>query len=261
MPASKQSQAGSNPRRTAAALLALLAGVSAAQAAPRHICGAYNSGEKTIMLQVRSGCVSGSHRYQNHTIKPHIDEATATITVAGKFNYERSKSKVITRDCSSGRAIDFTLEGVEPRRYSVVTDKGFAGTLDFTASFKRQCARLTRMPHVMSTRRVAALLPRVKGDTIQEIIAPLMRQLAVSTEGRGSLSVQIGSSGPRPGNVLAGAYAEIKALGLADEAVMGVHFTINFRASGDGWKAMRIGRRNLCARGERAGQWVNGTCA
>lgn len=236
---------------------------AAAAAAPLRICGSYNGSEKAVIIDVSSGCVSGSFRYKNHSVKAEIDELTATIRVSGKFNFTRPKGNAIPRDCMGQRLVKLELKGAQPRRYRVTTDRGVAGILDLTANHQRTCVTRRRgigVVHPAFVRNLAAELLHVRtGKTIQDVIAPLMKQVTVAHEGPGSLSLNIYKPGSK--GTVNRAVVEIKALDLADDSVTGLHFTVDLWSNGQSWKAVSLRRRSLCARGTQAGQWTDGKCS
>lgn len=106
-------------------------------------------------------------------------------------------------------------------------------------------------------RRIATIAERTElkkglaepeGANIQEIVAPLMRGLSVSSEGSGTLSLQIETTFAGDQKALAAATAEIEVHGLVDDAISGMHYKIRFVATQKGWKATDLSRKQICAR-------------
>ncbi len=257
-------------RHTTATTLIILAGAGTAMAGPLTVCGTYSSARKEITVFTSNGCVSSSYRPTGNDIKVEVDEHYATIRVSGGFRYEKPKTRIIKSDCGAGQKLETKIQNVAPRRYSVATEQGYLGVLDFTASHDRQCAKIRKADR-QTLRTVRAgknregdpskILPNPNGTTIQGIIAPLLRSLSVSGEGHGSLSLEIGKYHRNRGSGPEGAYADIKAYGLADDSVSGMHYKIDFVETADGWEAVRVRQLSLCARGSRAGQWTEGNCS
>ena len=137
---------------------------------------------------------------------------------------------------------------------------------DFTSSRERTCVEFRR-----SGMTVAGSLPRYRkllerhlpvrnGRTIQEILRPLLKQLAISAEGHGSLSVVIKKNAGTVRGSNLGATATITAYGLADDSISGVDYVISFAVKDEGWEAVGLRRKQMCARGAKAGQWTTGSC-
>lgn len=237
---------------------------AAVAASPKRICGADHTAEKAVILEVSTGWVSGCYPYKGHSVEADIDESTATIKVSGRFDYGKPKGHSVTRDCMGHRPVKLKLSGVEARRYRAATDRGFTAILDLAADRNRSCigkqrevASVIHPPFVRNL--VTQLLPNTSGQTVQEIMAPLLKQVAVAHEGFGSLSLNIYKLGN--GKITNRAVAEIKALDLVDDSVAGLHFTVLLRSTGQAWKALSVRRRSLCARGRHAGQWTDDQCS
>lgn len=268
-PASKRVQF-----RSIIALLACIAAVtstSAIAAGVDEICAAYDEPENAIIADVNSGCVSSSFRYLGNDLSVDVDEQTASISVSGGFKYKSPASKVATSDCMGGERLEIEKANVKPRRYSVYLEGRYLGVVDFTKSYRRQCLRgaskfsrtavgvsvqgLTKKPLLNQ------LLETVEGPTIQEVVEPLMRNLAVTGEGRGSslnLSIRKTVTGEPAGP--SRAVARIEAHGLLDDSVSGVQYVVDFLATSNGWKAISMQRKQMCARGRNAGMWVKDQC-
>ena len=233
----------------------------------KNVCAAYDRASKTIKLDVSTGCVSSSSRHTGNDIKVDVNEEWASITLSGGFNYAKAKSKVVKSDCMGRKKLELTVEGVEPRRYSVIAGETYRGVFDFTQSHERTCVTpsnangIRRVATIKERTDVKKVLPMPEGATIQEIVAPLMRQLAVSGEGRGTLSLQIEKTFTGDQNAAPAATAEIEAHGLADDSVSGMHYKIRFIATPNGWRATGLARKQMCARGKQAGMWTSANCS
>ena len=233
----------------------------------KNVCAGYAPASKTIKLDVSNGCYSSSYKYLGNDIKVDVNEGWASITLSGGFNYAKAKSKAVKRDCMGRKKLELTVEGVEPRRYSVIAGGTYRGVFDFTQSHDRTCVTpsnpkgMRRVASITERTELKKVLAKPEGATIQEIVAPLMRQLAVSGEGRGTLSLQIEKTFAGDQIAPAAATAEIEAHGLADDSVSGMHYNIRFVATPKGWKATGLTRKQMCARGKHAGTWTTTNCS
>jgi hypothetical protein len=233
----------------------------------KNVCAGYDQGAKTIKLDVSNGCVSSSNKYLGNDIKVDVNEGWASITLSGGFNYAKAKSKVVKSDCMGRKKLELTVEGVEPRRYSVIAGGTYRGAFDFTKSHDRTCVTpsnskgMRRVASITERTELNKVLAKPEGETIQEIVEPLMRDLSVSGEGRGTLSLSIEKMFAGDQDAPAAAMAEIVAHGLADDSVSGMHYHIRFVATSKGWKATGLSRKQMCARGEMAGMWTYDRCS
>lgn len=255
----------------ARALLASLAVVAieapAFAANLKNVCASYLAAERAIQFDVSNGCVSGSYKYLGHDIKVDVDENYASISLKGRFKYAPLKADYVTADCGGGRKLKLKSHGVAARRYTVVVNGTYRGVLDFTQSKDRMCVRpasskngVRKVSPISSRTELKRTLDTVEGPTIQKVLEPLMHSLSVSSEGRGTLALQIektfsGPDAPRTANAI------IEAHGLADDSVSGLHYTFDFVSTSKGWKAMGVRRKQMCARGETAGMWTSGRCS
>ncbi len=256
--------------RTLVAGLALTMTAVATPAASSNlklVCASYQAASKTIRVDVASGCTSSSHRYLGHDIKVDIDEETARISLSGGFKYAKPATNIVTSDCAGQKKLKLPVPGVAARRYSVFTKGVFRGVFDFTKSHARSCVSPlgTRSGALVVSSMAARdglerALSVKQGATIQEIIKPLMRELAVSGEGRGTLSLSIEKVFTGGENAPPRAKATIEAHGLADDAVSGVFYEIDFVALPAGWKAVGLQRKQMCGRGPNAGMWTAQNC-
>jgi hypothetical protein len=233
----------------------------------KNVCASYTAASKTIQLDISNGCVSSSAKYVGNDIKVDANEGWAIITLSGGFNYAKSNSKIVKHDCMGTKRLELSVAGVEPRRYSVMVASTYRGVFDFTKSHDRTCVTpsnpkgMSRVASIAERTELKKVLAKTEGATIQDIVAPLMRQLAISEEGRGTLSLDIEKTFVGDQNAPAAALAIIEAHGLGDDSVSGLHYQFRFVVTSKGWKATGVARKQMCARGKQAGKWTTANCS
>ncbi len=164
------------------------------------------------------------------------------------------------------KKLELSVSGVEPHRYSVMVGSTYRGVFDFTQSHDRRCVTpsiakgLRRVASIGERTELKKVLAKPDGATIQDIVAPLMRQFAMSEEGRGTLSLDIEKTFVGDQNAPAAALAIIEAHGLGDDSVSGLHYQIRFVETSKDWKATGLARKQMCARGKQAGTWTSANC-
>ena len=162
-----------------------------------------------------------------------------------------------------------TFENVARRRFTVIDNGQFRGVFDFTGRETKICLRDALQRGAVSIsyispamqKFVAKKLPVTRARSIQTIIAPLIEDLAVRTEGFGALNVDIQRLPPTRNIKGARASATIEGHGLLDDSVSGLRYRATFLADGEMWKLIGFSREQMCARGKMAGQWTDNRCS
>lgn len=127
------------------AFLVAMAVAGSAIAAPRTVCATYApAAHNSITLEIATGCVSSSYRYQGHDFKASINPEADAILVEGEFKYQRPDSRIVKRDCGSHRRVEVTVNDAEARSYKVIVNDKDYGVVDFSDSPGRQCIKFNK---------------------------------------------------------------------------------------------------------------------
>ncbi|MEL7173638.1 MAG: hypothetical protein AAFN05_11840 [Pseudomonadota bacterium] len=252
----------------AAAALATL-GTTFAAAQERvvtpQLCALRGGGDSgTVTLS--TGCLSSSFQRLDGSPAVVVDEESATILIEGGFRYNTPAGGVATTDCGGGVIEQMAVESLSARRYRVLADGAYQGVLDLTTE-----AQACTAPEGAPAIDPAELERDWKGTDrprwgkliaprIVDLLPRLVRDFPANIEGRPTVTVEIarspseGDSGPR---------LEVHATGTGypDDSVTGVRFVLFASPHPDGWRMDELWRQNLCARGERAGQWTAERCS
>jgi hypothetical protein len=254
----------------AAALLPLMAlgDLAAAQVAVGPVCAERNAATRTMTIVLSGGCVSSSQPYRGQTFTVKVDQQTARIVIAGKFNYDPGRSASGTSDCQNAKTATLNVADTAPRRYSVEYNGRYIGVVDFTATGARSCPREERRSLDWLKRQVepasadqryaavdvAAWKPS-PAASLTALLAPILRGHPESLEGRPSLKLAAHKEISGKGLIV-----EIEMLGYLDDAVAGEQFLGFVEHGANGWVMRSLWKRSLCARGASAGQWTGKPC-
>ncbi|MEL6767823.1 MAG: hypothetical protein AAFP17_11640 [Pseudomonadota bacterium] len=254
---------------TATALLALSAGAGAAWAQERvvtpQLC-ALRDGGGSGTVTLSTGCLSSSFERLDGSPAVVVDELNATVLIEGGFRYNVPANGIATTDCGGGVIEQMAVESLSARRYRVLANGAYQGVLDLTTE-AQACTAPEGAPGIdpatLERDWKATDRPRwgrLTAPRIVDLLPRLVRDFPSTIEGRPTVTVEIarspsdGSNGPR---------LEIHASGTGypDDSVNGVRFVLLASPHPDGWRMDELWRQNLCARGERAGQWTADRCS
>lgn len=235
-----------------------------------NVCASYDRSVRTIAIDVSNLCTSSNVKYLGHDLKIAVVPNTAILKMTGSLSYRPSSSGIETADCMNQQTIHFELPDAEPRRYIFMDNGKRRGIFDFTKHDDRRCIKPRQSPvgygwpvtspNDPARKLVRQKLPELNGQSIQDILKPLMHELTMSGEGRDTLKLsietvdQIGQTG-KPGAV-----ATITAYGLADDSVSGLRYAIDFIKQPGGWLAYGMAEYRMCGRGPDAGLWTSKPC-
>ncbi len=231
------------------------------------VCADRNGGTKQMTVTVSNRCVSSSYKYRGNNFEIDVQQNTATIDVTGDFDYKRPTGGIGTTDCGGAKTLEFKIDGTEARRYGVVVNGRYAGTIDFNQSNARACPKqhnrirfdvpARKSIRLRSTHAKVDLTnwnPK-QASSLMSLFKPITNFHPESTDGRPSL--QIDAVQRQDGR---GMFVQIVTLGLLDDSVSGMSYIGSVDEGASGWVLKQLWKRALCARGARAGQWTTGAC-
>lgn len=274
-----------------AALAALAASMMATQAQARvgQICLELPVGANTLKAEIASGCLPTSPRYEG-AFDIQVDAATASIAINGSFT-QIGEARIGTTDCMGARVLEQDTDAAGPRRYSVLVNGQYRGTLDasdtmFGMQAVRECFEGLNQIQQPRPERLTTYMrehfrdwiarPRGKTTdplyttnyaTIGEAAAALLGTHPEGQEGRPSAEIIISKGQWRGRPFLKPPAVRFMAVrieehGYLDDSVSGKRTFAELKqhAQTGEWRIAGHWHQFMCARGERAGRWSAQLC-
>ncbi|NQX95661.1 MAG: hypothetical protein HRT64_12225 [Erythrobacter sp.] len=275
----------------------LVASLASAQAHARvgQICLELPAGASVVKAEIDSGCLPTSPGYEGD-FEVTVDAKTATIAINGSYQ-PVGDQRIATADCMGSQVITQQAEAAGPRRYSVLVNGAYRGVIDATKTMQGFRAAQSCFadpsqvpipsPDTMTTyhmwqfkdwisetspapgKRVKPVPKTLRAETLSTLAANLQGTHPESLEGRPSVRVTISPAQwqARPWDRSRGLDTRFMAIqieehGFADDSVSGrrTFASAKQEKTTGQWRARRVWRQYMCARGERAGQWTNQPC-
>jgi hypothetical protein len=226
------------------------------------ICAERNAMTREMTLHFANGCVSSSRRYLGHDIKADVNQIHASIRISGGSNYEPLPAgRPVKADCGGRRSHSITVPETDARRYRVSHNGNYAGLIDLTAANGRVCSRTLAKGGNPNLRfddwqpvDLSGWVPK-SASSLMDVIAPVYSGHPESTEGRPGLKIEMA-----PWHGRDAMHVQVTMTGYLDDSVSGETFAALVEPGGDGWVLKKLWKKNLCARGQHAGQWTKQPC-
>lgn len=243
-------------------------------------CLELDANSETLAATARTGCLSSGKRDVENSLALEVDNESAVIRVTGEFQVEY-QFHIGPTDCMGSSTISLTAEGAAPRRYSVIYGERMLGVADFTQTTdEAMCFDSGRFDSALPTythRNFSDWSTTQfkgwqdwRGADLPTLLAPLIEQMPASHEGRPSFKLEVEKAlwlprvvrkpfGParQRQEVLT---VRLTQHGILDDAISGMRLFAIARQTGKGWRLQNIYSQQMCARGQRAGQWSSAPC-
>ncbi len=262
-----------------AAMIALATQAQAAQARIGYICPELNKATGELSVRVDSGCTSSSARLISQDLALEVDQSTASIHVTGDMKF--GGGMIQTADCMGRQDVTLSAEGIEARRYTLTYEGQYLATLDMMEQAKPDKCLSPTYRHFKDSDLAMRSSFKAwnadpvegwsewRGDSVYDALSPVLDSHPEGMEGRASAEITVEKKRWRrePSyrtpviNTDPFIAVTITQHGYLDDSVSGGRFFAEMRQDENGkWMVAGLWSQNMCARGDKAGQWTGARC-